>query len=347
MKACILSAWSELPDCALDLLAQAEQACPFSGKTWFEVFSRQIAAPGQQPQWLVLFEHETTVLLLPMLALSRGRTRVLSSFSNYYTPYFSPVSSSGNVTELLKILFEQVRDYLRGFDVLEFFPLTAETRTALLAGAHGGGNIADTQVHTWNWRERGIQGYAQYWSTRDSRLRNTVRRKQHKLDAIGDYRFSIAAPDTIEQAMEAYRRVYANSWKPEENFPDFIIDLIRTYAREGSLRLGLAYHANRAVAAQIWLVKARKAYIYKLAYDKDYRGVSVGTLLSHYLFRNAIEIDQVHTVDYLTGDDAYKVQWVSERRPLYRLSLINPRRPAGAVLILRQTLGRVINRFSR
>jgi CelD/BcsL family acetyltransferase involved in cellulose biosynthesis len=67
-------------------------------------------------------------------------------------------------------------------------------------------------------------------------------------------------------------------------------------------------------AAQLWLVKEGLAYIYKLAYDEAYGKLGVGTALSAALTRHVLDVDQVHEIDFLTGDDAYKVEWMSHRR---------------------------------
>lgn len=346
MKVSIVSAWNELPDSALRLLATAGEDCLFCGESWFALFSHQVAEPEHSPCWLLLNNGDATELILPMMVRQEGKARTLHSLSNYYTPYFSPAAAPGHCAGLLRTLFELADGFLREFDAVEFSPLTDHTKDTLLEASQGLRFSPVLQIQTYNWRQTGIKDFTQYWATRSSLLRNTVRRKERKLDALGGFRFSIAKADEIEQVIDDYRLVYSNSWKPAENFPEFIADLIRVYSVDGRLRLGLAHHDDRPIAAQIWLVNADTAYIYKLAYDQEYRELSVGTLLTHYLAKSVIDDDRVHTVDYLTGDDSYKAQWMSERRPLYRLTLANPRRPKGAVLALKHKLRQMMRRNS-
>ena len=59
---------------------------------------------------------------------------------------------------------------------------------------------------------------------------------------------------------------------------------------------------------------ARRAYIFKLAYDEEYAKWSAGTVLTAHMFRHELDIDRVVEIDYLTGDDPYKGAWMTQRR---------------------------------
>lgn len=344
MALSILPAWSDLPDSALTLLARTEQDCLFCGDSWYGLFSAEVAERSFEPHWFILSRNRQAELILPMMQRRGGGKKTLRSMSNYYTPYFAPVGGQRDGGASLRTLLELAADALRPFDSIEFFPLTEEAVRTFDQASGGLGFAVETAIQTWNWRQTGIRSFEDYWATRDSRLRNTVTRKRRKLDAEGGFTFSIAGTDDIESSLRDYQRVYGNSWKTQENYPQFIDGLLRAFARRGQLRLGFVHHDGIPVAAQIWLLGAGTAYIYKLAYDEQYRSRSVGTLLTHYLFRHAVEVEQVHTVDYLTGDDPYKAQWMSQRRPLYRLIWSNPRRPRGAAQAFTHALRR---RFRR
>jgi CelD/BcsL family acetyltransferase involved in cellulose biosynthesis len=89
------------------------------------------------------------------------------------------------------------------------------------------------------------------------------------------------------------------------------------------LRLGLAYIDGVAVAAQLWIVADNTAYIYKLAYDEAYKSYGVGSVLTSKLMQHFIDVDKVSIVDYLTGDDAYKKDWMSHRRERWGVLAFN------------------------
>ena len=157
--------------------------------------------------------------------------------------------------------------------------------------------------------------FAEYVESLPSVLRNTLSRKRRRLEKSGRASIQIfTAGDGLEKAIEDYTKVYLASWKRPEPYPDFIPGLIRICAAAGVLRLGLVYVDGEPAAAQLWIVHNRSALIYKLAYDERFADLSVGTILTATLMQHAIDVDQVEEVDYLSGDDAYKKEWMSHRR---------------------------------
>jgi CelD/BcsL family acetyltransferase involved in cellulose biosynthesis len=146
----------------------------------------------------------------------------------------------------------------------------------------------------------------------------------------------------LERGIAAYNQIYAASWKVLEPYAEFIPGLIRTCAEQGTLRLGLAYVDGEPAAAQIWIVHAGIASIYKMAYDQKFRDLSVGTYLTTRLMEFAIDVDKVTEIDYLTGDDRYKKDWMSHRRERWGILALNPRTPRGILAIARHVGGRAI-----
>mgnify|MGYP006199459373 CR=1 FL=1 len=101
------------------------------------------------------------------------------------------------------------------------------------------------------------------------------------------------------------------------------------------LRLGIARHEGVPVAAQFWLIENGEATIHKLAYAESAKSLSPGTILGEAMFRRAIDKDRVRLIDYGTGDEPYKAEWMAERRPLWQLSAHNPRTLRGLLGIVR------------
>src|SRR3546814_17225268 len=94
--------------------------------------------------------------------------------------------------------------------------------------------------------------------------------------------------------------------------------------------MGLARIEGAPVAAQYWTVEDGTAFIHKLAHVEDSLKASPGTLLSAALFRHVIAVDRVARVDFGTGTDAYKRDWLNRHEPLLHIAVFNPSRLASS-----------------
>ena len=70
----------------------------------------------------------------------------------------------------------------------------------------------------------------------------------------------------------------------------------------------------------MWTVDHGTAYIHKLAHLESAKPLSPGTTVTAALFEHVIDRDRVDWVDFGTGDDPYKRDWMELVRPRYRLS---------------------------
>lgn len=189
------------------------------------------------------------------------------------------------------------------------------------------GWIVSVAEKTGSWRiDTEGMDFEAYWATRPAQLRNTAKRKAR---AAG---LEIAIYDRFDDAAWAdYEAVYRASWKPEEGSFPFLRALASQEGAAGTLRLGVARKDGRPVAVQLWLIENGEAWIHKLAYAEDARAMSPGTILSEAMFRRALDTDRVRSIDYGTGDDSYKKDWMGERRPLWRIEAFNPSHPMGVI----------------
>lgn len=259
--------------------------------------------------WLFLADH------------GRGQ---LSAIANYYSFAARPVFAGAPAPEARSRLVEAMARTL-GHDAahVDLYPVTAEDgdRDLLVGAFRRAGWVALARAMGINHRLcLSGRDFAAYWAGRPGRLRSTVRRKMR------DTPFTFSIHDTISDALWAdYVDVYARSWKPDEPGLPFLKTIATQESAAGTLRLGLARRDGRAVAAQLWTVENGLALIHKLAHDVDEDAASPGTLLSYQLFRHAIDVDGVMEIDYGTGDNPYKADWMETRRTLYRVDAFNPR----------------------
>jgi hypothetical protein len=164
------------------------------------------------------------------------------------------------------------------------------------------------------------RSFAEYWASRPGRMRTTLKRKGKKVETRILTEFDA-------NLWSHYERIYAESWKPEEDHPAMLRDFARAESEAGRLRFGMAWHEGEPVAAQCWTVESGTAFIHKLAHLESHRHLSAGTTLTAALFEHVIDRDRVRTVDFGTGDQPYKADWMEEVRPRYQIDCLDMKRP--------------------
>lgn len=250
----------------------------------------------------------------------------LIGLSNYYSCLFGPEDDSDFLEHFSASQWARSIHLLRGIpnsDFITFQPLNAEKKwiNGLQKAFVQNGFFTLKFFCFGNWYQPVSEnGFLPYWADRPSALRGSVSRGKRRLDAAGNWRIDIHTPysharlGSIDDAIIAYEKVYSHSWKSPEPCANFIPGLVRMAAQQGWLRLGILWLDGKPAAAQLWFVDNGKASIYKLAYTQGLERFSVGSVLTAALMQHVMDLDQVKEVDYLSGDDAYKADWMSHRR---------------------------------
>ena len=167
---------------------------------------------------------------------------------------------------------------------------------------------------------------------------------EHRQAPRQDGRLEIEIYDRFDEAAGRLRGRLQSSWKPEEAPSTSSRALAEQEGAAGNLRLGVALKNGGPLAVQLWLVENGEATIHKLAYAEDARAMSPGTLLGMEMFRRALDVDRVSAIDYGTGDDGYKKDWMAERRTLWRIEAFNSRTPQGLIGWARASLSKLVRR---
>jgi len=334
----------ELPADALALMRRAEEHHIEFGADWFAnlvdtVYAREPQA--HQVRLHVLRRQGRVLAVLPTVAHAGPLGREVSALSNYYTAIYAPALEDDLEAEDLLPLTRALRKGGGGAAAYRFSPMDPASREfALLKRALA---LAGLSSHAYfafgNWYEPVHQNWTDYLKERSGQVRSTIKRNAKKFAAEGGRLEIVQGGEPLEAGIAAYQAVYAQSWKVPEPYADFVPGLIRLCASRGWLRLGLAWLGEKPVAAQIWIVANGRADIYKLAYDEAHKALAPGTLLTALLMERAIDVDQVHEIDYLIGDDPYKAAWMSQRRERFGLVAYDPLTPRGLLGLARQAFG--------
>jgi hypothetical protein len=293
---------------AAGALDRAAQPSLFARLDWFRLIHEYCPPPGR----LAVLRGREGARQAWLFLAADGR--VARAYTAWYSLRFD---ASGDVeSDVMASLAAAVRE--SGIARIELAPI-AHPEPLCAALRKAGWRVFATPK-TGNWRiDTAGMDFETYWAGRPGQLQNTAKRraKTAGLDIEIYDRFDA-------RAWADYEAVYRASWKPEEGSFPFLRALAEQEGAAGTLRIGVARKNGRPVAVQLWLVENGEAMIHKLAYAEEAKAMSPGTLLGMEMFRRALDTDRVGVIDYGTGDDRYKKDWMAERRVLWQIEAFNP-----------------------
>lgn len=331
---------SEFPADVLGLFTTAESTDIEFGPAWLANLIDTVFTDQSKVRIYVLLRDAKPVIGLPLLIARKMLGEELQSLSNFYTSLFSPATAPDVAVSDYSALLKSIHSLHPALYAFRLEPLDAESSNVQMlksALEHAGYKCID-YFRFFNWYEQVNGDWEKYLSERAGQVRSTLKRKLAKLQKDEGSLQIVQAGAELEEAIKDYVSVYSDSWKRPEPFVNFIPGLLRTAAARGWLRMGMVRLQGQAVAAQIWLIHEGRASIFKLAYRESHKSYSPGSLLTAHLMRAAMENDNVKIVDYLTGDDAYKREWMSSQRSRMGIIALNKKHPAGVFSILRHWL---------
>ncbi|TQV76262.1 GNAT family N-acetyltransferase [Denitrobaculum tricleocarpae] len=344
---------NDLPACYAALFEATARQNFYASRPWFRTLVETTREAGDGLQLYGLEDDAGAAVALLVArngvgGIAGGRAgdpRALSGFSTMYTTHYLPLIHPTAVTPeaaaegfARALAAEKPAWQVMNFDALDpaepFFP-------AFETALRGAGFVVQSYAHFGNWYES-TEGDSleSFMARRPSALRNTVKRKGRKLEKMEDVSFEIITDDEgVGRAMDAYDAIYANSWKEPEPFPEFTRRLVKEAAAAACLCMGTVFLGDRPAASQIWIVSGGRATIFKLAYDEEFKKLSAGSVLTVKLLEHVLNHNDIVEVDYGRGDDAYKKQWLSQRRERRGIVAFNPRTLTGAIGALRHVGG--------
>ena len=319
-------------------LSREIQSCLFDRLDWVEALHRD-AMPDRSPMLLRAKWQEAE----GWMPLMRSGHRRYEALANWYNFTWSPIFAHAHGEESRQALMQaMVRALPKFADRVTLKPLPNQDGLADALAYEfrkNGWHTRLTQCDINHYLPVGGRSFEEYWATRPGQLRSTVKRKSAKgvVKIRLERRF-------VADAWGDYETVYAQSWKPEEGSPQFVRHLAEREGAAGCLRMAVAYIDDRPVAAQFWTFENGIALIHKLAHTEDTVTFSPGSLLTHALMREVIDVDKAMEVDFGTGDDRYKRDWMEQSRPRFRIDALRPTAPANWPVMAKAMLYRLAGR---
>ncbi len=301
-------------------------------------------SPFDRPEWFALLAQSRPEAFIvetevdgarASLALTQvdGRAEALRNWYSFTWRPQVPLGSAGDAA-----LVEIASDLKRTTHRVTLWPIPDEDGSATrLANAFRSAGWATSLTQCDENHVLHVKGrsFADYWAGRPGQLRTTLKRKAKKVEV-----------EIVEQfdtnLWEAYEAIYAESWKPSEDEPDLLRRFAEAEGAARRIRLGVARADGVPVAAQFWTVENGTAYIHKLAHLESAKPISPGTTLSAALFEHVIDRDKVDLVDFGTGSDRYKADWMEEVRLRYRLDALDPAQPSAWLPLAKRSLRAIL-----
>ncbi len=268
---------------------------------------------------------------LALLPMRRDVTR-MSSLTTPLTGLWRPLTAPGLTSAELHDIAQAFGRWCRSWAKvrLEALDVQDPAWTVLLGGFREAGIRALPFQHFGSWTAFAGLGWESYIASRPAPLRDALESHGARFLAQGASLRVVTGGADLSQAIEALARAGPAPGLP----PAFTASLLRSFAGEGWLRLGLLEQAGRILAAQLWVVQGGGATLLQPGHDAG----PLVTVLTGWMIRHLLEQDGVATLDFGRGDGEYERAWAGLRRQRDGLILANPWRPMGLAAVLHRRL---------
>lgn len=355
LKTKTYTGFGNLPERYRKLFAEAGEQSFFLSLPWFCTLEGTVLGHNERAQIIGVESDEPPVTALAALVLRVGdddrrffSPRTIDSLTNYYSSYFAPILTQtfGSPDLLVKMIVGELKSRSPHWDILNIRPL--DLSLAAVQSLHLAMETSGLKTQTYfcfgNWYLN-VNGrsYVEYFKGLPSVIRKNVPYYKRRLEKSSRVRVQIyTGLQDLESAIDDYETIYNSSWRDGEGYPAFIRAFIRTAAQEGWLRLGIFYIDDEPAAAQLWIVHGRVASIYKICYAEKFAKSSLGSVLTTHMLEHALDNDKVSEVDYLSGDDSYKSNWMSDRRERWGIMAFNPATIMGKLSTVKHIGGKTL-----
>ena len=313
--------WSLLPQSANALFTSAEKTNIFLSRSWFETIT--LTLNDDQSLLLACVESENEVLAI--LPLKNTARNIAYALQHSYSPSYRLLIEEKNKPEIITCLAKGLSELPLNALSLEPVADNDPDLQLLQAAMHDAGYNCEQQFRSYNWILRLTESsFEHYFADRPSRLRSTIARKQRKLEREHNMQLRLYSGNEVPGKMSDYYAPYTASWKANEQYVELVNNIVARFSALGCTRLGVLYVDDKPIAAQLWFVHHGKASIFRLSYDQTWKQYSPGSILTGYIMKHVIDVDHVSEVDFLTGNEPYKQDWMSERRERVCWSYIRP-----------------------
>lgn len=335
------SHWCQLPASIDALFEHCRGESMFFSREWFEALYTTTFEDDQSLLLACVMDEGCVLALLPLIGANEDK----KSFSHNYTALYSLLLLEDKPVKTLACLAEGLSQM--SVHSLRLSPVAEDDSNilALQKALKLFGYEYHQDFFFYNWIHRTQrQPFDEYMAERPAQLRNTIARKQRKLEREHEYTIRLFMGDEVKQGLVDYHSAYSASWKAYEQHTTLLDAVAIKLSVPNWTRLAVLYINGKPAAAQLWFVVEGKASIFRLAYDEEWKRYSTGSILTAYLMQYVMDIDKVEEIDFLTGNEAYKSDWMSDRRQRCRVLFVKSPQLKSDSGVLTTMLKRIFNK---
>ena len=344
----VYSDFDLLPSIVSDFLARAGKRGFFWSASWFRIVMATAGHVFDRPRIYVAISNDRVLAILMVrerLQAGPLKTRIVTSPSRaadalVHAPLLDSEGGEAGLTAIIASML-RARPPVHVFRFECVDPHSVEGR-ALLAAVRGFGIRSETfadALHTYSEDVAGLT-VSQYIGRRSPEIQSFIEAQISSFAQSGRGQFAMVIDGKdLASAIIDYGLVDLQSWKEQEPFPDYLARLLESTAREGLLRLGLLYVDQQVAAAQIWIVSAGRATMWRSHFARKFALLSVGTVITYEMIREILLADQPRELEFGPAADTGRQRWLEHRHERIGIVAFNLRSGKGCGVAIRHYLG--------
>jgi len=329
-----LDGFQKLKDAWNNLAERCESYTPWLSYDWFNLCLKYFLGTNKLLV-LVLYEADRIVAIAPFVVKNEKfkgiiQTKKIELLGCVHSPIRNFIlgdSSEEDKASSVLNIFHYIRDQYRKWDVMELDRIPEENNIFSIFN-----DILSqlrlnfrTYFSAGNWYLDKINySFSEYFENLPKKIQKDVQYCRRRLGKMGNLQTLIELDSgSLDHYLDLYDKVRAKSWKAQEKDKTFIREFTKLTAERGWMRLAFLWYNDVPIACQKWIVCDQRAYIWDVLHDEDYGKHSPGKILSTDVSQYVFDHDKVIEIDFMTGDEPYKKDWIPKRRERKGITIFN------------------------
>lgn len=243
--------------------------------------------------------------------------------------YLDVIAAKGRESDVYRTLVETLaRPDFPAWDRIQFctLPASSPTNTEFRALAEARGLSTEWRLHDVSPLIELPASWDDYLATLDKKQRHEIRRKLRRLEESNARWYAVESGAGLDEAVANFIELHKKSQPEKHLFMDermqqFFIEMARTCAAQGWLRLEFLEIEGKSAASIFSFVYRNEVLVYNSGYNPDQYGtLSPGVALFAHSIQQAITAGH-RVYDFLRGDEEYKYRFGAKSTNVYELHI--------------------------